>query len=497
MAKFCLYCITAQLLVSCGPLDVQHLPSKSDAGTDSTVGTETEPHPSGTDGTGSGISSDIDSATLTVPSSERGTMTDQGTSSMNGTHATDESPTDTESPAETGTESGQSTDLDTDTPSEIDFQTRTETDPDLCGNGNIDGTEACDDGNTADRDGCAADCTRWFDADFTRRTRLDVGNFGEELDDFPVLVKLEEGVSIDWDALGNAGLCLVADDHATELAFESNVWNPGAESLVWVRVPAVAAGPAATVLWLYYGNFTNTDGCAPALSVWNDDFAGVWHLDDISDASAHHHRMTDSDETTRDAPGIVGQGWIMDYDDALAGPSNSTLYITGDLTISAWISLTGLDPEDYKNSIVTYGDIPFFPGNYYAYGFYACDNGGLSSYWAYGVPDRVDELINSAPATLDDSGTFYHAAMVRDTEAGVMRYFVDGVQIGDDIPYGELPERGEDGYLMIGGNVGGFDFNLMGVIDELRISSRAVSPHWIALEHASMTDALVTPVMDP
>ncbi len=375
--------------------------------------------------------------------------------------------------------------------------TRTGTDEDQCGDGDTGGTEACDDGNTDDRDGCAADCTLWFDADFTRRTRLDIRNPSDGVSDFPVLVKLDDGVSIDWAALGNAGICLVADDHATELAYETEEWNPDSESLVWVRVPTIAAGPTDTVIWLYYGNFTDNEGCTPTQSVWNDDFAGVWHLADSTDSSVHHHPMTDSDETTDDAPGVVGQGWIMGDHDALVGPSNSTLYITDDLTISGWISLNTLIDDDYQNSIVTYGDTPFVPGSYYSYGFYACANGGLSTYWAYGTPTRVDELINSAPSTIDTSGTFYHAAMVRDTTAGVMRFYVDGVQIGNDIAYSALPELGENGYLMIGGNVGGFDFNLKGVLDEFRISRRAVSDNWVALEHASMIDALVTPVMDP
>ena len=78
-----------------------------------------------------------------------------------------------------------------------------------------------------------------------------------------------------------------------------------------------------------------------------------------------------------------------------------------------------------------------------------------------------------------------------------VRFYYDGAQVGSDVDYPELPDGGTNGYLMIGGNVAGENYGMAGTIDELRISSRAVTDTWISLEHASMNVDLVSPVMDP
>lgn len=451
---------------------------------------------------GAGTGSEVGGkATETATASSTGTATVDPTETASASEIATSPGTDTATDAatdavSTASETATATSKATETAAETSSATATDTGTvDLCGNHQPNSGEECDDGNDQERDGCLSDCRVWFDSDFTRRTRLTIDNTGgEAVSDFPVLVTLDEA-SIDWSELGDAGVCLVGDDHGTELVVEAEGWSPGSASQLWVRVPDIAADDT-TVIWLYYGNTTNTDGCQPSGSVWRDDFAGVWHLDGISDSSTHGHVVVeDGTVGTLDAPGVVGRGREMGDDGSLLGPSNEVLHITGDLTISAWASFDDLDDRNYDNAIVTYGEGDFTYETNYAYGLYGHPDGFLSCYWAHGQ-NTTTVLRESDPAGLV-TGAFFHVALVRDTSTDVVRFYLNGAQIGEDIPYPAPPNGGDDGRLMIGGNIAGDAYSMNGVLDELRISGRAVSGTWIALEHRSMTGALVTPEMDP
>jgi len=359
-----------------------------------------------------------------------------------------------------------------------------------CGDNVVDAGEDCDDGNQLDRDGCSSVCTRWFDAGFTRRTRLDVSNPGGAVDEYPLLVMLDDS-SIDWGDLGNASVCLVADDQATELPTEAEVWNPGSDSLLWVRAPVLAAS-TVTHFWLYYGDPDAGDACTPAGSVWRSDFAGVWHLGDSTESTSHAHAMTDN--ATTDAPGAAGRGRTVGDGLNLVGPSDPALHLTGDLTVSAWVSFSKLDSGTYDNSIVTYGGTQFELAGNFAYGLYAHPDGSLSTYWAH--DDSTTVGVASTTSSLGIGG-FHQVVLVRDTGAGVVRFYLDGAKLGNDLAYAALPNGGDDGYLVLGGNVAGTTYAMSGVLDEVRISSRVENDDWIALDHAAVTGTLITPVMDP
>jgi hypothetical protein len=80
----------------------------------------------------------------------------------------------------------------------------------------------------------------WWDTAFQSRLRLrfDSTNIFESLDNVVLPVRITPALFsyLDADPLG-ADLRFVDSDGVTELAYEIDTWMPGAESLVWVRVP--------------------------------------------------------------------------------------------------------------------------------------------------------------------------------------------------------------------------------------------------------------------
>ena len=133
--------------------------------------------------------------------------------------------------------------------------------------------------------------TRWAGADAlagcTRKARLAVAGYeGEEtLEDVPVLVRLSTAISgFDYadfsDPAAGADLVFCDESETTVYPHEIDEWNTNGEALVWVRLPALAAG---TAFKMGYGGTpaTAADVAAAAHAVWSD-YAGVWHMNEDS-----------------------------------------------------------------------------------------------------------------------------------------------------------------------------------------------------------------------
>ena len=97
------------------------------------------------------------------------------------------------------------------------------------------------------------------------------------LTDFPVLVRVsEDRISFPIYAkckIANGGDLRFSDASGALLASEVECWNPGGESLVWVKVPSLNAG---TVITAHFG-CSSPDAVTPS-DVWSNGFLGVWHL---------------------------------------------------------------------------------------------------------------------------------------------------------------------------------------------------------------------------
>ena len=97
------------------------------------------------------------------------------------------------------------------------------------------------------------------------------------LADFPVLVRLSESAvaNFSYDDLVDANDLVFADGSGHILASEVDAWDPNGESLIWVRVPSLAA---STQIYMYYGTRSSYGApCTSATNVWSK-YVGVYHL---------------------------------------------------------------------------------------------------------------------------------------------------------------------------------------------------------------------------
>ncbi len=122
----------------------------------------------------------------------------------------------------------------------------------------------------------------WWDPNWLERKKLTINNSDqtEDLDDFPLLVKLD-GTRIDYSKTLNLGEDIRfidnEDDGATELKYEIEKWDESGTSYVWVKVPRIDGSSSTDHIWIYYDYFAASDNQDPA-NVWTSGYAGVWHL---------------------------------------------------------------------------------------------------------------------------------------------------------------------------------------------------------------------------
>jgi hypothetical protein len=158
-------------------------------------------------------------------------------------------------------------------------------------------------------------------------------------------------LSADSDLAANAqddgdDILFTSSDGTAKLDHEIEEFNGGTGALVaWVKVPSLSTG---TVIYMYYGNAGASNQQNPT-SVWDSHYKGVWHLNETAgthyDATANNNDGTPNGGVTQGAVGQMNGADDFDgTDDYVEVPDSSSLDITANVTIEAWIN----SPE-FKN----------------------------------------------------------------------------------------------------------------------------------------------------
>jgi hypothetical protein len=206
----------------------------------------------------------------------------------------------------------------------------------------------------------------WAATDASSRQAVSVRNTTTStFTEVPVRVTLDSTPQVASDALAfftTAGV---------PLPYEVESWNPGSASVLWVRVPKLAAESAATI-WAYYDT---TQGINSAAKVWAGDYSLVEHFATSATAG---NSVTDS---TGKASGVAtGGDWTATAatdGDSVADLGSSRLQYAGDIggdydriAISSVISVTAAElatlsanaPIVAKESTTDDGQLTFWQG---------------------------------------------------------------------------------------------------------------------------------------
>jgi len=321
------------------------------------------------------------------------------------------------------------------------------------------------------------------------------------LTDFPVLINITD---TDLRTTGNGGrvndangydIAFSAADGTTPLNFEleKHVATTG-EYIAWVRIPTLDYDDD-TDIYMYYGSCSvNTDQSTTA--TWNSNYEAVWHMNNdpngdvansvLESTSNAFHGTPSGGMTSADlVTGPVGLSLDFDgTDDYIDIPSGSPLLQNlSKYTLSAWV-------HKDVNGVFAFISVE---GNGVATNR---SRGNLDSYtgerWrgAGRAPDSGGQIAITSVGSLSSS-TWYYLTAVVDVSGDNIILYQDGVAIGTT-GTANFPNASTDntvaGEAALAAEDNGSGQNLNGKMDEVRISSGALSADWIKTEYDNQDD---------
>ena len=314
----------------------------------------------------------------------------------------------------------------------------------------------------------------------------------EALADFPVLVKLSEGLAgfryADFARNDGFDLCFT-DANGKLLAHEIDTWNTNGVSSVWVKIPSLTA---STTIKAHYG-------CVKPIvpkveSVWDSDYVGVWHLGEqklpLADSTGASRDITSADGSGI-GYGVAGiAGGAVDFGATGAGrcvnaDDHANLDGFQKMTIEAWTYQASRPTGSDKNTgILGKRNSASSQASYYLYdngdaqqtSFYVSSSGSSSQAAGNLVPTALN-VWNHQVHTFDGSQSANNAKGYLNGE-----YKSSGTANVSQIFAGSAE-------LHIGSFQSGDTRNFPGRIDEVRISKCVRSADWIKATHDTIANA--------
>jgi len=245
-----------------------------------------------------------------------------------------------------------------------------------------------------------------------------------------------------------------------------------------------------TLIYLYYGN-NNCNNQENIDGVWNNNYHGVWHLNEISGPvydSTSYSNDGSANGVNQDTVGIIDGA--DDFErisnsngDYVSIPSDPSLNLTDELTLETWVKFYDTSPSAGRQSIL---------GRFYTNYEMSILFDLLSphqqafTFYKYGIMegnyDQVKYYFTPGEITAD---TWHH--LVATMDGYTMKLYFDGVIKNSSIgTYDGTVSN--DNYLDIGRRTQSNTQYVNGVIDEVRLLSKALTSEQIITEYNNQND---------
>jgi len=324
----------------------------------------------------------------------------------------------------------------------------------------------------------------WYSCNWPYRKKIviDHNQVPSDQNNFPVLISLTEN---ELKSIGNGGhvglstgtdILFTAGDGITKLNHELEVYVSTTGALMaWVQVSTVSHS-ADTSIFMYYGNSAASDQ-QNKTGTWNNNYVAVYHLPNGSTLSANDSTSNGLNGTLSGAtPPAAASGQIdgagtFDGTSSYVDAGTSALFNPTTITASAWVYLNGSPPN--------YGNIMEKDFNL---GWRWRVNTGSPNVQ---VIDRGVTNTVTSVATLP-TNTWTYLTFTGNTSG--ISIFINGV--ADTTNGGIAWGHGSSANTMrLGYGTGvGNDEYFKGTLDELRVSSIARSPDWVATEYNNQSN---------
>jgi len=330
----------------------------------------------------------------------------------------------------------------------------------------------------------------WLEGGWNKRVKISINStdVDEVLTDFPIMVSINATSGINssdltfvFDELtsdANRKKIAVTTDDGTQCYVEIVGWDDaGEQAWLWFKAPSVD-NVTDTDFYLYYDAdlaentaYVGDTSNASAESVWDSSYEVVWHMDDGVD-TATLYDSTDNDvdgakfsaNNPIEGTGEIGKGQT--YDEG-----NDAITLSG-VAIGSTHTMEWFMNSDQKNANGSFL-IDTQTGRQYCYYQTSTNNITASAVVLYPTPSE---------------DIYHHIVMILNGGTSKAGLYIDGVLVASNIAYTPT---------LIGGTtrlgarytLGGYE--ILGIIDEFRISSVIRTPGWVTASYENLKDDLV------
>lgn len=321
----------------------------------------------------------------------------------------------------------------------------------------------------------------WSTSDALYRRRIVIDNRGrsEALAGFPLMVRLDAS-RINYTQTDGADLRFYDAGGTTEVPYEIERWSASQGSIVWVKVPEIAAD-GWDYIWMYWGGGVATS-FHDAAQVWSA-YELVLHMgSNYDDSSPNGWAATPAGG---DAPafetGVAGQAIRLDpsggagYLDITEYPAGIGASAQSAYTVEVWMQGDAAPGDAGQSGPVMSQQVSI-----------GWDHGTSRFRGRYHFKDGGGSWTAVPRAAALEPATWYYAAAVFD--AGTARSYLDGVLDGK-VTDGASTTSTTD-YFRIGTDSEAATL-FSGLVDEVRVELRARSADWIDAQHDAMIDAML------
>lgn len=300
------------------------------------------------------------------------------------------------------------------------------------------------------------------------------------LTNYPALVSISNHAALsNWAHPAGYDLRFCDGDGSTPLPHEIEGYTNGS-LLAWVRVPFLQAG-VSTNLYLYFNNTQITSSLENKAEVWDSNYIAVWHMGRTGlsnlDSTSNGLHGVDVAGTLTNCPGVISTA--VSFDGANSqfdhGNPDAIRYATNQQTVEMWVnpSRTNLRSNPLGKSYGGEFSITYETAGIPGYSFGTA--GGDASPYTTVYGQRVDTNMWTYMAFTRDFQTRNIMAFTFSTNGQIVKTNTITSAYSNATPSTKTFRIGT-----------GYVARFPGMIDEVRLSSVARSPQWIATTYTNL-----------
>ena len=329
-------------------------------------------------------------------------------------------------------------------------------------------------------------------AGFTNRLKITIpsDNVDSTLTDFPILLKLSTDcgltgfdASLVFDELASDAnrfkIAVTASDGTTQRYVEIEKWDDSSEiAWLWVKVPSIAAS-GKTELYFYYDSTASDNttyvgdiGDSAGQQVWTNSFWAVFHMGDASGPFVDSTTTSGTDLNISGAPTLATPAKVaegVDWGSSQLASQGVTGFTASNVTVESWVKQSTAATA-VRRYVTLSSEIAVLRQ----------DTGGTGQFKWFIKTGGVIRAMTSNNQV--DTDWAYWAGTWDGT---TQRMYKDASEIGTpNVPGGTLNTG-------VGMSLNSGSENLLGLQDEVRVSTVARTESWLKTTYYTCNDNLL------